>query len=98
MPEQIRNAWNKSAVPFYVAIAVILSMGCGYSISASQNRQASVELADIYSKERASIRRAHKVEVKQLSERNIFLTDQITQLAKGSNAATKAAIESKEVK
>lgn len=93
MPEQIRNAWNKSAVPFYVAIAVVLSMGCGYSISASQNRQASVELADIYSKERASIRRAHKVEVKQLSERNIFLTDQITQLAKGSNAATKAAIE-----
>lgn len=93
MPEQIRNAWNKSAVPFYVAIAVVLSMGCGYSISASQNRQASVELADIYSKERASIRRAHKVEVKQLTERNIFLTDQITQLAKGSNAATKAAIE-----
>lgn len=93
MPEQIRNAWNKSAVPFYVAIAVVLSMGCGYSISASQNRQASVELADIYSKERASIRRAHKAEVKQLTERNIFLTDQITQLAKGSNAATKAAIE-----
>jgi cell division protein FtsB len=98
MPEQIRNAWNKSAVPFYVAVAVVLSMGCGYSISASQNRQAAVELADIYAKERASIRRAHKAEVKQLTERNTFLTDQITQLAKGSNAATKAAIEAKEVK
>lgn len=98
MPEQIRNAWNKSAVPFYVAVAVVLSMGCGYSISASQNRQAAVELASIYAKERASIRRAHKVEVKALTERNTFLTDQITQLARGSNAATKAAIESKEAK
>jgi len=93
MPEQIRNAWNKSAVPFYVAVAVVLSMGCGYSISAAQNRQAAVEIADIYGKERASLRRAHKAEIKALTERNIFLTEQITQLAKGSNAATKAAIE-----
>lgn len=98
MGEQIRRTWDKSAVPFYVAVAVVLSMGCGYSISAAQNRQAAVELADIYGKERASIRRAHKAEVKQLTERNTFLTDQITQLAKGSNAATKAAIESKEAK
>lgn len=87
MPEQIRNAWNKSAVPFYVAIAVILSMGCGYSISASQNRTAAVELADIYSKERASIRRAHKVEIRQLTDRNTFLTDQITDLARRGNDA-----------
>lgn len=93
MPEQIRNAWNRSAVPLYVAISVVLSMGCGYSISSAQNRQAAVEMAGIYSKERASIRRAHKAEVSRLTDRNVFLTDQITQLAKGSNAATKAAIE-----
>jgi len=95
MPEQIRNAWNKSAVPFYVAIAVVLSMGCGYSISASQNRQAAVELADIYSKERASIRRAHKVEVTKLTERNTFLVNQIASLASKSSDATKTAIEAK---
>lgn len=93
MGEQIQKAWNKSAIPLYIAVAVVLSMGCGYSISASQNRQAMVEQNEIASKERASIRRAHKVEIKQLTERNLFLTDQIAQLAKGSNAATKAAIE-----
>lgn len=93
MPEQIRNAWNKSAVPFYVAIAVILSMGCGYSLCAAQNRQAMVEQTAVHAKERASLRRAHKIEIKALTARNVFLTDQITQLAKGSNAATKAAID-----
>lgn len=96
MPEQIRNAWNKSAVPFYVAIAVVLSMGCGYSISASQNRQASVEISDIYSKERASIRRAHKAEIKALTDRNTFLVNQITDLARKSGDTAKAAIEKTE--
>lgn len=93
MPEQIRKAWNKSAVPFYVAICVILSMGCGYSISASQNRDASVEMAAIHAKERASIRRAHKAEVTSLTARNTFLVNQIAQLASKSGDATKAAIE-----
>lgn len=93
MGEQIQKAWNKSAVPLYIAVAVVLSMGCGYSISASQNRQAAVELSNVASKERASIRRAHKLEVKQLTERNTFLVNQIAQLASKSGDATKAAIE-----
>lgn len=98
MDGQIRKTWDKTAIPLYLAVAVVLSMGCGYSISAAQNRQAMVDQAEIASKERASLRRAHKAEVKDLTARNTFLTEQITLLAKGSNAATKAAIESKEVK
>jgi hypothetical protein len=85
MGEQIRNAWNKSAIPLYLAVAVVLSMGCGYSISASQNRQAMVDLAQVHSKERASIRRAAKAEVKALTDRNTFLTNQITELARKSS-------------
>lgn len=95
MGEQIRRAWDKSAVPLYLAMAVILSMGCGYSISSAQNRQTTVDITAIHSKERASIRRAHKVEVKALTERNTFLVNQIAQLASKSSDATKTAIESK---
>lgn len=93
MVDQIQKVWDKSAIPLYLAVAVVLSMGCGYSISAAQNRQAAVEITAVHAKERASLRRAHKIEIKALTERNTFLTDQITQLAKGSNAATKAAID-----
>lgn len=93
MGEQMRNAWNKSAIPLYIAIAVVLSMGCGYSISAAQNQLTIIETTKIASKERASIRRAHKVEVKALTERNTFLVNQIAQLASKSSDATKTAIE-----
>jgi len=93
MGEQMRNAWNKGALPFYVAVCVLLAMGFGYSISASQNRQAMVDLSDVHSKERASIRRAHKAEVKQLTERNTFLTNQIANLAKQAGDTLKGQAE-----
>jgi translation initiation factor 6 (eIF-6) len=95
MGEQMRKTWDKSAVPVYIALAVVLSMGCGYSISASQNRQAMVDLSEVHSKERASIRRAAKAEVKALTDRNTFLTNQITILAGKSGDAAKAALEQK---
>lgn len=93
MGEQIQKAWDKSAVPLYIALAVVLSMGCGYSICAAQNRQTTVDITAIASKERASIRRAHKLEVTKLTERNTFLVNQIASLASKSGDATKAAIE-----
>ena len=93
MPEQIRKAWNRGAIPFYVALCVVLSMACGYSICAAQNLQAAIEMTGIHSKERASMRRAHKAEVRALTDRNIYLTQQIADLARTSSNATKAALE-----
>lgn len=93
MGEQIRNVWNRSAVPFYIAIAVVLAMGCGYSISASQNRQSMVDLAQQQIKERASIQRAHRKEVRLMQDRNTFLVNQIASLARQSSDATTAAVK-----
>lgn len=100
MSDQIRRAWDKGGVAIYVAFAVLLAMGFGYSICASQGRDAMVQLAEQQRLERASLTRAHKVEVKYLRERLseskaviINLANQSSRNTATSAEAAKTAVE-----
>lgn len=100
MPEQIAKAWNKGGVAVYVALAVLLAMGFGYSICASQSRTSMVELSEQQRLERAAIERRHNAEKKYLRERLaeskatiISLAQQSAKNNASSTEATKAAVE-----
>lgn len=100
MPEQIAKAWNKGGVAVYVALAIALAMGFGYSICASQNVGAMLDLANQHRLERAAIERRHTAEKKYLRERLaesksviISLANQSAKNNASSTEATKAAVE-----
>jgi cell division protein FtsB len=93
MGEQLRKAWDRSVIPALLAVSVVMSAGAGYTVRAQQDLATTVQLVELHSKERASMRRAYTKQLRALTDRNTFLVEQIAVLAKGSNAATKAAIE-----
>ena len=95
MGEQIRKAWDKSAIPLYIAIAAVMTMSCGYAIRAQQDLDVTVQVAKVQAKERAALKRAHKLELKTLKAENTRLTDTIASLARKSADNTKTAIEQK---
>lgn len=95
MGDQIRRAWDKSAIPLYIAIAAVMTMSCGYAIRAQQDLDTTVRVSELHIKERAALRRAHKLELKVLKAENTRLTDTIASLARKSADNTKTAIEQK---
>lgn len=100
VPKVVSSACGKGGMLLYVSLAILMSIGFGYSLAATQGARALIALSEQQVKERASLNRAHKAEKKylreQLFERNKTIARQSDQLAtNGGKAAdgTKAAIQ-----